>query len=223
MTFRLPLSLGQKFTTLVSCYAPTMTNPDEVKNKFYEDSNTIITTVPDADKLIVLGDFNARVGCDSSTWEGVIGKHETGSWKLQQQRSSTPPDLHRARPSDHEHHLPPPYTQQDSKRWHLIDYVIIRKRDRQDVRVTKAMCGAECWTDHRLIVSKLKIRVQPKRRSQGMKTPRRLNTSTLKVPNIKKSFVDTLAAHLQSTVTNDHDVEAAWAKFREMVYAIAMD
>ena len=75
-----------------------------------------------------------------------------------------------------------------SKHWHLIDYVIVRKRDRQDVQVTKAMCGAECWTDHRL---KLKIRVQPKRRPQGMKTLRRLNTSKLKVPNIKKSFVDT--------------------------------
>ena len=74
MTLRLPLSLGQKFTTLVSCYALTMTNPDEVKDKFYEDLNTIITTVPDTDKLIILGDFNARVGCDCTTWEGVIGK-----------------------------------------------------------------------------------------------------------------------------------------------------
>ena len=110
-----------------------------------------------------------------------------------------------------------------SKHWHLIDYVIIRKRDRQDMRVTKAMCGTECWTDHRLIVSKLKIRVQPKRRRQGMKTPRRLNTSKLKVSNIKQSFVDTLEARLESTVTNDHDMEAARAKIREMVYAIAMD
>ena len=110
-----------------------------------------------------------------------------------------------------------------SKHWHLIDYVIVRKRDRQDVQVTKAMCGAECWTDQCLIVSKLKIRVQPKRRSQGMKTPTRLNTSKLKVPNIKQSFVDTLEARLGSTVMNDHDVEAAWANLREMVCAIAMD
>ena len=29
-----------------------------------------------------------------------------------------------------------------SKHWHLIDYVIVRRKDRQDVRVTKAMCGA---------------------------------------------------------------------------------
>ena len=72
---RLPLCGGRKFITIVSAYAPTMTNPDETKDKFYEDLNTVITAVPHADKLIMLGDFNARVGCDSVSWEGVIGKH----------------------------------------------------------------------------------------------------------------------------------------------------
>ena len=32
-----------------------------------------------------------------------------------------------------------------SKHWHLIDYVIVRRTDRQDVKVTKTMCGARVW------------------------------------------------------------------------------
>ena len=36
MTLRLPLSCN-KHETIVSAYAPTMTNPDEVKDKFYDD------------------------------------------------------------------------------------------------------------------------------------------------------------------------------------------
>ncbi|KAL8609487.1 hypothetical protein ACOMHN_038009 [Nucella lapillus] len=40
-----------------------------------------------------------------------------------------------------------------SRHWHLIDYVIIRAKDRQDVRITKAVCGVDCWTDHRLIAN----------------------------------------------------------------------
>ena len=63
-----------------------------------------------------------------------------------------------------------------SKHWHLIDYVIVRKKDRQNVRVTKAMCGVECWTDHRLI-SKLNISTQPKRRPQGKKFNKRVNVT----------------------------------------------
>ena len=75
MILRLPLSNGKKFATLLSAYAPTMTNPDEIKDKFYEDLNTVIGATPNSDKLIILDDFNARVGCDSAGWEGVIGKH----------------------------------------------------------------------------------------------------------------------------------------------------
>ena len=83
-----------------------------------------------------------------------------------------------------------------SKHWHLIDYVVVRKRDRQDGRVTKSMCGADCWTDHRLIVAKLNIRVQPKRRPQGMKAPKRLNITQLKNTNTKQCFVDIWTARM---------------------------
>ena len=44
-----------------------------------------------------------------------------------------------------------------SKQWHLVDYVIVQRKDKQDVRVTKTACEADCWTDHRLVVSKLKL------------------------------------------------------------------
>ena len=63
MKFRLPLS-GNKHATIVSAYAPTMTNPDEVKDKFYDDLDNSISATPRADKLILLGDFHARVGTD---------------------------------------------------------------------------------------------------------------------------------------------------------------
>ena len=63
MTLRLPLS-GKRHATIVSAYAPTMTNPDEVKDKFYDDLDSVISATPQTDKLILLGDFNARVGTD---------------------------------------------------------------------------------------------------------------------------------------------------------------
>ena len=63
MTLRLPVA-GNKHATIVSAYAPTMANPDEVKDKFYNDLDDVISTTPRLDKLILLGDFNARVGTD---------------------------------------------------------------------------------------------------------------------------------------------------------------
>ena len=78
MTLRLPLS-GKRHVTIVSAYAPTMTNPDEVKDKFYDDLDSVISATPRADKLILLGDFSARVGTDHQTWEGVIGTERIGT------------------------------------------------------------------------------------------------------------------------------------------------
>nr|VZI16230.1 unnamed protein product [Spirometra erinaceieuropaei] len=75
MSLRLPLRRGGKFATIISAYAPPMTNPDAVRDKFYEDVHALLATVSKADKLIVLGDFNARVGTDHTAWRGVLGPH----------------------------------------------------------------------------------------------------------------------------------------------------
>ena len=74
MTVRLLLPKN-RYATLISAYAPTMTNPDEIKEKFYEDLQATVAFVPKADKLVILGDFNARVGTDYSSWARVLGKN----------------------------------------------------------------------------------------------------------------------------------------------------
>ena len=55
-----------------------MTNPDEVKYKFYDDLDSVISAASRTDKLILLGDFNARVGTDHQTWEGVQQIYKAG-------------------------------------------------------------------------------------------------------------------------------------------------
>ena len=227
MTLRLPLEYGKKFATLVSAYAPTMTNPDEVKDKFYEDLNSVIKTVPKADKLIILGDFNARVGNDSTAWEGVIGKHGVGKCNSNGLLLLQTCSEHELLITNTIFPLPirnrTSWMHPRSKHWHLIDYVIIRKRDRRDIRVTKAMCGAECWTDHRLIVARLNLHIQPKRRPQGVKAPKRVNVNKLKTEDAKKSFVETLAEHLESVKAENQTVESFWKDIRETVYSTAME
>ena len=65
---------------MISAYAPTMTNPEEVKDQFYEQLDVPIAAVPKSEKLIILGDFNARVGTNHHTWSGVIGQPGTGKY-----------------------------------------------------------------------------------------------------------------------------------------------
>ena len=58
MTLKIPFS-GRKHATIISACASTMTNPDEVKDKFYDDLDYVISATPQIDKLIHLWDFNA--------------------------------------------------------------------------------------------------------------------------------------------------------------------
>nr|VZI26344.1 unnamed protein product [Spirometra erinaceieuropaei] len=74
MSPRLPLQ-GDELVTISSVYAPPMTGPDKARDKFYEDLHAVLTSVPKADKWIILGDFNARVGADHVAWREVLGPH----------------------------------------------------------------------------------------------------------------------------------------------------
>ena len=219
MTIRLPLHHGKKFATIISTYAPTMTNTDEAKDKFYEDFEYIISTVPAADKLI---NFNARVGQDSASWEGVLGKH--GTWKCNKNgllvlQTCT---KHNLLITNTVFHLPThnktSWMHPCSKHWHLIDYVIVRHRDRQDVRVTRAICGAECWTVHCLIISKLSIRVQPKTKPQGKKAPKRLNIMKLKDVLTKQLYVEALDERLDAILLDEQNVKTTWMMSKLMTF-----
>ena len=54
--------------TFISAYAPTMAYSDQSKEEFYEQLDHAIQSVLHSDKLFLLGDFNARVGSDHTTW-----------------------------------------------------------------------------------------------------------------------------------------------------------
>ena len=80
MTMRLPLS-KDNFATIISVYAPTMTNPDENKEAFYNQLARVLNGIPCTDKVLLIGDFNARIGRENDKWPLVMGKHGIGKWR----------------------------------------------------------------------------------------------------------------------------------------------
>ncbi|XP_063677758.1 uncharacterized protein LOC134813809 [Bolinopsis microptera] len=68
--------------SVVVAYAPTEDAQDSVKDDFYQQLGGSFDSLPSHDVKILLGDFNAKIGRDNSSWSGVIGGeslHETSS------------------------------------------------------------------------------------------------------------------------------------------------
>ena len=85
------------------------------------------------------------------------------------------------------------------------------------------MCGVDCLTDHRLVVSKLNLRIQPVRRPQGKKVPKKLDVSKLKQVSKKEVFVNDLCSRLDALEHSSEDVDESWTVFRDTVHSSAMD
>ena len=50
-----------------------------LKEAFYRYLHDLLQQVDPKDKLLFLGDFNARVGRDFELWRGVLGRHGIGN------------------------------------------------------------------------------------------------------------------------------------------------
>ena len=129
--------------------------------------------VPKADKLVILGDFNGRVGNDSTTQEGVIGKFGKG-------KRNSNGDLLLNFCSEHDLSITNAFFYQPdknyyawmhprSKHFHVLDYIVTRRVDIREVLSTKAVRGAECSTDHYMVRTKLRLRLQTKARKTSGK------------------------------------------------------
>ena len=67
--------------TIVTVYAPTHRASVEMRDQFFDDLQAVISSTPPDDLLLVMGDFNARVGCGDDTdpsWLGVRGMFGVG-------------------------------------------------------------------------------------------------------------------------------------------------
>ncbi|BHF75743.1 hypothetical protein SprV_0501884000 [Sparganum proliferum] len=209
--------------------------PRRRKRQVLRGPAALLVTVSKADKLVVLGDFNARVGTDHTAWRGVLGPHGL--------RGSNDNGLlllrtcaeHRLILTNTFFCLPDrekaTWRHPRSRQGHLLDYVLVRRRDQRDVLVTKAIAGADGWTDHRLVISKMRIRLQPRRRPQGKRPSGKLNIALLSLPAHHLHFSNELArlldnlpiAAVAAAAAENASVENRWCQLRYTVQSIALD
>ena len=223
MTLRVPLS-DDRWCTVIAVYAPTMTNSLENINQFYHELNKTLRSVPAPDKIILMGDFNARIGQDHSTWPGVIGKFGCG-------KLNTNGELLLSTCTEHQLSITNTFFQHKSahkyswmhprsKHCHLIDFVITRQRDLPDILDTRAMRGVNCSTDHIMIRTTANLKVRRKMREKRTLCPK-LNVTRLKLLQVQEDLE--LALTEQFAGPTPDGVEAKWEMFKDIVCDTSME
>ena len=226
MSMRLPL-LNKQHATLFSVYAPTpLANPAD-KDRFYSDLRNLLQGVPPSDKVIILGDFNARVGRDAQVWKGILGNHGVGNCNdngrlllefCAEQKLTITNTIFQQKNSHKTTWMHP-----RSKHWHLIDYVLVKQRDVADVFHTRVMPSAECHTDHRLVRCKVNFTFKPQQRTRQA-PPRKLQVNLLRNQAVKEKFQSTLNVKLVAGEhTANQDPEAQWEQLKSTVLQTAED
>ena len=206
MTLTVPLE-DKRFLTLMNVYAPTMTYTSVERESYYHELNTqVVQRAPREDKLIILGDFNARLGTDSETYCNIIGKLERGeknsnghlllNFCSQLELCITNTFFYQL-----DKHF---FTwKHQRKGWfHLRDYIITRMSALTDTLCTKAMRGPQFSTEYYIVRSKLRLKIAfARRKAPSSAKPKKIDISKLQVPG----YCEELSCRITSTLQDTPD------------------
>ena len=190
VSMRLPLNIEQHLT-LFSVYSSSLQAEPAEKKRFNSNLRRLLQSTPAAHKVLILGDFNARVGRDSEACKGVLGRHGVGNCNnngrlllefCSEQQLTITNTIFQQRDN-----LKTTWMHPRWKHWHFLDFVLVRRCDLKDVLHTRVMPSAECHTDQRLVRCQLNLQFKPKPKKSGPRG-KKLLVSDLLSAEVKAKF-----------------------------------
>ncbi|XP_066021426.1 uncharacterized protein [Pocillopora verrucosa] len=221
MHIKLNTDLGP--TNLLSVYAPTLTSSTDAKDIFYSQLDDAIKHIPNNEVLILLGDFNARVGNDQGSWPDCLGHFGVGKCNENGQRLLELCTYHRLCITNTffgvKLHHRFSWMHPRSKNWHQLDLIISRREHLNNIRTTRAYHSADCDSDQSLVCTKIQLRPKKFHRVKQSATLR-INASATAIPENVSIFNDILSSKLGDCLelnTEDH-----WSHIKDTTLAAAL-
>ena len=147
---------------VIQAYAPTSNTEEAEVEQFYEDLQDLLELTPKKDVLFIIGDWNAKVG--SQETPGVTGKFGLAVWNEARQRliefcqentlvieNTLFQQLKRRLYT---------WTSPDGQHQNQIDYILCSQRWRSSIQSAKTRLGADCGSDHELIIAKCRLKLK---------------------------------------------------------------
>ena len=152
---------GKSFNiTVIQVFAPT-SNAEEAE-QFYEDLQDLLELTPKKDVLFIIRDWNAKVG--SQETPGVTGtfglgvQNEAGQ-KLTEFCQENAMVIADILYQQHKRRLYT-WTSPGGQRRNQIDYILCSQRWRSSIQAAKTRQGADCGSDHELLITKFRLKLK---------------------------------------------------------------
>ena len=174
-----------------------------------------------------MGDMNAKVGCDNSGRELIMGKHGLGDMNENGEfftdfcglndlviggTTFAHKDIHKVT-----------WTSPDKSVKNQIDHIAISRRWRKTLRDVRAHRGAEIGSDHELIIAKLQVRIASVRKQGNTKSPR-FDTAKLQSPQAKQEFSINLKNRFEALAEMDDDsLQQQWARVKDTFTSVCKE
>ena len=137
---------------VVQCYAPTNSNDEEEKEEFYSRLLTIVQDRPRRNIIIVMGDFNAKIGSDNTGYEEVMGRQGLGERNENGERfadlCATTGLVIGGSFFHHKRIHKATWISPDLSTENQIDHMCICKKFRRTLQDVRVMRGADVASDH---------------------------------------------------------------------------
>ena len=147
---------------LIQVYVLTSNAEEAEVEWFNEDLQDLLELKPPKNVLLLIGDYNAKVG--SQEIPGVTGKFGLGVWneaglRLIEFCQENALVIANTLFQQHKRRI---YTwiSPDGQNRNQINYILCTQRWRSSIQSTKTRLGADCGSDHELLIAKFRLKLK---------------------------------------------------------------
>ena len=204
---------------LIQVYAPDSTHDDDEVEDFYSQLEDELQTTRNGEVVLIMGDFNSKIGNDPNGYTDIMGKfglgeqNERGERLLEfcqhNQMSITNTYFYHRKQRRHTWNHP------DGTHKNCIDYILVSRRWRSSIQGTKVMRGADFDTTHELLLTNVKIKFKTEKEPQTQIT--KYNLDKLKTEEVKTELKARIGGRFEPLLHSEEEPEVLWSRGRDII------
>jgi hypothetical protein len=181
---------------VLNVHAPCEDKRDDVKDSFYEELGRVFDQFPRYDMKILLGNFNAKVGREN------IFKPTTGNESLHEISNDNGVRIVNFATSKnlvvkstmfpHRNIHKYTWTSPEANTHNQIDHILVDRRQHSSILDVRSFRGADCHTDHNMVVAKVRERLPESKRAMQETDIERFNVKKLNEGDVTEQYQITI-------------------------------